>query len=196
MKRLSRFTLVNVLLAAVSLMLAPLAMAQVSAGATASAIHYQGAWTVGTEQTQQMPLLYLGAQKGNIFSLGAREIISPGVFQIYGALGSFQPDISALVAKTTLNPDQFSLSFDVAGGVATLPVGPTKPAIEGRVNVSYAITPNTSLTGAYAGGGLIGKDPFYTVSAGFAYLFGAPANTQSVARKRFMQRYALKHRSE
>ena len=170
------------------------AAAQVTAGATASAIRYQGAWTVGTEQTQQIPLFYAGAAKGQIFSLGAREIIAPGQFQMYGALGSYQPDISALIKKTTFNPDQFALSFDVAGGVATLSSGGTKPAVEGRVNAAYALTPNTSLTGAYAGGGLIGGTPFYTVSAGFAYIFGGPANTQSVAKKRFIQAYALKHR--
>ncbi len=169
------------------------ASAQVTAGATASAISYKGAWSLGTEQTQSIPVVYWGAQKGNAFSLGAREIVAPGVFQIYGALGSWSPDISALIKKTTFNPDQFALSFDLAGGVATLPVGPSKPALEGRVNVAYALTPNTALTGAYAGGGLIGSDPFYTVSAGFAYIFGGPANTQSLAKKRFIQAFALKH---
>ena len=169
------------------------AVAQVTAGATASAIRYQGAWTVGTEQTQSVPVVYWGAQKGNIFSLGAREIIAPGQFQVYGALGSYSPDISALIKKTTFNPDQFALSFDVAGGVATIPVGGTKPAVEGRVNFAYALTPNTALTGAYAGGGLIGQDHFFTVSAGFAYIFGGPQNTQSVAKKRFITTYALKH---
>jgi len=169
------------------------AVAQVTAGATASAINYQGAWTVGTEQTQSIPVVYWGAQKGNALSLGAREIIAPGQFQIYGALGSWSPDISALIKKTTFNPDQFALSFDFVGGVATLPVGPSKAALEGRVNVAYALTPNTALTGAYAGGGLIGQNPFYTVSAGFAYIFGGPQNTQSLAKKRFIQAYALKH---
>jgi hypothetical protein len=169
------------------------AVAQVTAGATASAINYRGAWTIGTEQTQSVPLVYWGAQKGNVFSLGAREIVAPGVFQVYGALGSYSPDISKLIAKTAFNPDQFALSFDVAGGVATMPVGPSKPAVEGRVNFAYALTPNTALTGAYAGGGLIGADPFYTVSAGFAYIFGGPQNTQSLAKKRFIQKFALKH---
>lgn len=169
------------------------AIAQVTAGATASAINYQGAWTVGTEQTQSIPVAYWGAQKGNALSLGAREIIAPGQFQIYGALGSWSPDISALIKKTTFNPDQFALSFDLVGGVATLPVGPSKAALEGRVNVAYALTPNTALTGAYAGGGLIGQNPFYTVSAGFAYIFGGPQNTQSLAKKRFIQAFALKH---
>ena len=165
------------------------AIAQVTAGATASAINYQKSWYVGTEQTQSVPLAYFGAQKGQVFSLGAREIIVPGQFQMYGALGNYQPDISALIKKTTFNPDQFTLSFDVAGGVATLSSGGTKPAIEGRVNAAYALTPNTSLTGAYAGGGLIGQNPFYTVSAGFAYLFGGPTNTPSLARLRFITQY-------
>ena len=169
------------------------AFGQVTAGATASAINYKGAWTLGTEQTQSVPVVYWGAQKGNALSLGAREIVAPGAFQIYGALGSFSPDISALIKKTTFNPDQFALSFDVAGGVATMPVGPSKPAVEGRVNFAYALTPNTALTGAYAGGGLIGQDHFFTVSAGFAYIFGGPQNTQSVAKKRFITTYALKH---
>ena len=170
------------------------ALAQVTAGATASAINYKGAWTVGTEQTQSIPVAYWGVQKGNIFSLGSREIINPGVFNVYGALGSYSPDISRLIAKTTFNPDQFAISFDLMGGVATLPTGPSKPALEGRVNFAYALTPNTALTGAYAGGGLIGQDPFYTVSAGIAYLFGSPSNTQSMARKGFILRYAVTHK--
>jgi hypothetical protein len=175
------------------LIIAPLAFGQVTAGATASAINYKGAWTIGTEQTQSIPLVYWGAQKGNIFSLGSREVINPGVFNAYGVLGSYSPDISALIKKTTFSPDQFAVSFDVMGGIATMPTGPARTALEGRVNVSYALTPNTALTGAYAGGGLIGQDPFYTVSAGFAYLFGGPSNTQSLAKKRFIQKFALKH---
>ena len=170
------------------------AFGQVTADATASAIHYNGTWSVGTEQTQSLPVFYAGAAKGNVFSLGSREIIAPGVFTIYGGMGRFQPDITALIKKTTFNPDQFALSFDVAGGIATFPVGPSKPAMEGRVNISYALTPNTALTGAYAGGGLIGKAPFYTVSAGFAYLFGAPSSSPSLARQRFIHKYTLKHR--
>ena len=170
------------------------AVAQVTADATASAIRYKGAWTVGTEQTQRIPVAYWGAQKGNVFSLGSREIIAPGVFNAYGALGSYSPDISKLIAKTTFSPDQFALSFDVMGGVATLPVGPPRTALEGRVNVSYSLTPNTALTGAYAGGGLIGQDPFFTVSAGLSYLFGNPNSTQSLAKKRFNLVYALTHK--
>jgi hypothetical protein len=182
-----------VILLVIGLMgLCSLAQAQMTAAATASAINYQKAWTVGTEQTQSFPLFYAGAQKNNIFSLGAREIIDPGQFQVYGALGNYQPDISALIRKTTFSPDQFALSFDVMGGIATLAAGGTKPAVEGRVNVSYALTPNTALTGAYAGGGLVGQDPFYTVSAGFAYLFGAPTSTKSAARLNFIKRYTLK----
>ncbi len=180
--------------AALALIAVPTVQAQLQAGATASAIRYQGAWTVGTEQTQSIPVMYWGASQGNSFSLGAREIINPGAFQVYGALGSWSPDISSIIKKTTFNPDQFALSFDIAGGVATFPVGPAKPALEGRVNFAYALTPNTALTGAYAGGGLIGQNPFYTVSAGVAYLFGAPSNTPSLARQRFIQKFALKHR--
>ena len=138
------------------------AMAQVTAGATASAINYNGAWTVGTEQTQSIPVVYWGAQRGNVFSLGSREIINPGVFNIYGALGNYQPDISALIKKTTMNPDQVAVSFDVAGGIATLQNGSTAPAVEGRVNFQVALTPNTAFTGGYAGGGLVGQNRFGT----------------------------------
>ena len=181
-------TIVLILLSAIS------ASAQVTADATASAIRYKGAWTVGTEQTQRIPVVYWGAQKGNVFSLGSREIIAPGVFNAYGALGSYSPDISKLIAKTTFSPDQFALSFDVMGGVATLPVGPVRTALEGRVNVAYALTPNTALTGAYAGGGLIGQDPFFTVSAGISYLFGNASSTQSLAKKRYNLVYAMTHK--
>src|SRR5665213_2967444 len=117
-----------------------------STQATASAFHYQGNWYAGTEQTQSMPVVYFGAQKGNVFSLGAREIIAPGAFNVYGALGNYQPDISKLIAKTTFNPDQFNLSIDMMGGVATLAGGVTKPALEGRLNVNYALSPNVALT--------------------------------------------------
>jgi hypothetical protein len=183
-------------LAVMMLVFVPLVHAQVTAGATASAINYQGSWNVGTEQTQSVPLVYWGAQKGNVFSLGSREIINPGVFNMYGGLGNYQPDISALLKHTTINPDQVNLSFDLAGGIATLQGGTTAPALEGRVNFQVAITPNTSFTGGYAGGGLIGRNRFGVVSAGFAYLFGAPSSTQSVARKNYLRRYALKHAAQ
>lgn len=169
------------------------ARGQVAAEATASAINYQGAWTAGTEQSQSFPLVYWGAQKGNIFSLGAREILNPGVFNVYGALGSYQPDISKLLAKTTFNPDQVNLSLDVVGGAATLQNGSTVPALEGRLNLKVAITPNTAFTGGYAGGGLIGKDRFGVVSAGFVYDLFRPKTSQSLAKQRFNKKYALKH---
>jgi hypothetical protein len=162
-----------------------------STQATASAFHYQGNWLAGTEQTQSFPLVYFGAQKGQIVSLGAREIIVPGSFNAYGALVNYQPDISKLIAKTTFNPDQFSLSFDVMGGLATLPDNTTKPSLEGRVNFAYAFTPSVALTGAYAGGGLIGRDRFGVVSAGLRYMIGA-GNAPSMAIKRMVARAAAK----
>ena len=164
---------------------------QLSTQATASAFHYQGNWLVGTEQTQSFPLAYFGQQKGNVFSLGAREIIVPGSFNAYTALGNYQPDLSKLIAKTTFSPDQFSLSFDLAGGLATLADNTTKPTIEGRVNFAYALSPNVALTGAYAGGGMIGKDRFVVVSAGLQYMFGAQ-HSPSAAVQRLVRRAALK----
>ena len=169
------------------------ATAQVTAGATASAIDYQGAWNIGTEQTQQVPFIYAGAQKNNIFSLGAREILVPGVFNMYGGLFNYQPDLTALFKNTTFNPDQVSLSFDIAGGIATLQNGTTTTALEGRVNFQVALTPNASFTGGYAGGGLLGKNKFGDLSAGFAYAFGGPKVAPSAAKARFNKKYALKH---
>lgn len=184
---------------AIALFLPLIASAQTSQAmltteATASAVRYNGQWSVGTEETQSFPLLYLGAGKNNIFSLGVREILVPSVWNVYGAIGNFQPDISKLLALTTLSPQQFNISFDLVGGVATFASGTTAsaPALEGRVNVNYAITPSTELTGAYAGGGLIGSKTFAVVSAGFAYVFGAP-NTQSTLKKGFLLRRAVLH---
>jgi hypothetical protein len=173
------------------------AVAQVTAGATASAVYYQHAWAVGTEQTQQIPVFYAGAAKNNIFSVGTREVIVPTVFEMYGGMVNYQPDLSALLAKTNFNPNQVSVSFDMAGGVATLPGGFTKPAVEGRFNFQVALTPATTFTGGYAGGGLIGQNQFYTVSAGLQHqIFGAPSATKSLAKKTFNRMYALKHRAE
>jgi hypothetical protein len=166
------------------------AQVAVAAEGTASAIHYNGTWTAGTEDTESFPLIYWGAQKGNIFSLGAREIIAPGVFNVYGGLGNYQPDLSSLFKNTTLNPDQFNLSFDVVGGVATLSSGGTQGALEGRVNFQIALTSNASFTGGYAGGGIVGGKPFGIVSAGFSYLFGDPSATPSLARHRFLAKRA------
>jgi hypothetical protein len=177
-----------------TLVLAQPAQAQMSVTtqATASAIRYQGQWGVGTEQSQLLPVIYFGQQNGQVFSLGAREIIAPTFgWSIYGALGSYQPDISSIIKKTTFNPDQFALSFDLAGGMASLPNNITKPAIEGRVNFSYAFTPTIAMTGAYAGGGLIGQERFATVSAGLAYVFGA-SNVPSAAAHRLAARMGRK----
>ena len=170
------------------------AQIQVTEQATASAINYAGAWNVGTEQTQQFPLVYFGASKAQVFSLGAREILNPGVFDVYGALGNYQPDLTALLKKTTINPDEVQLSFDVLGGVATVNgVTGTKPALEGRVNFQVAITPNTSFTGGYAGGGLIGGNRFGVISAGLSYLFGNASASPSALKKSFVKRYMAAH---
>jgi len=180
------------LAALILLMLVIPGYAQVTTQATASAIHYDGAWTAGTEETESLPVVYLGAAKNNIVSLGAREIINPGYWNMYGALGNYQPDLTWLFKHTALDPSQFTLSFDVDGGIATLTDGGTKPAVEGRANFQYALTANTALTGGYAGGGMIGGKPFGVVSVGFAYLFGDPNSTQSMSRKRFLLRQAIK----
>ena len=170
------------------------ALAQVTAGATANAVYYHTNWSAGTELTQQIPVFYAGSAKNNIFSVGTREVIVPSVFDMYGGMVNFQPDITKLLEKTNFNPDQVSVSFDLAGGVATLPGGITKPAIEGRFNFQIALTPATSFTGGYAGGGFIGQDKFGTVSAGLTHqIFGPPSATQSSAKKRFNLIYALTH---
>ncbi len=171
------------------------ARGQVAAEATASAINYNGSWNVGTEQSQLIPLVYAGAQKNNIFSIGAREIINPGVFDLYGGLVNFQPDLTKLFSKTTFNQDQVNISFDVAGGATTLATGATVPGVEGRVNLNVALSPNASFTGAYAGGGMIGQNRFAIVSAGFVYRLFGP-KTQSMSEKRFNAKYALKHRAQ
>jgi len=171
------------------------ALAQLQAGATASAVYYHSGWAVGTEQTQQVPVFYTGASKNQIISFGTREVIVPTVFEMYGGLVNYQPDLTSLLAKTNFNPNQVSLSIDFAGGIATLPGGATKPAVEGRVNFQYALTPATTFTAVYGGGGLIGRDQFYTISAGLSHqLFGTPSATQSLAKKTFNRMYALKHR--
>lgn len=170
------------------------ALAQVEAGGSASAVYYQKAWNPGTELTQQVPVFYLGAEKNNILSVGTREVIVPTIFEMYGGLVNYQPDITKLLAKMNFNADQVSVSFDMAGGVATLPGGFTKPAVEGRFNFQVALTPVTTFTGGYAGGGLIGQNQFYTISAGLQrQLFGPPSTTKSAAKKRFNLVYAITH---
>jgi hypothetical protein len=173
------------------------AVAQVQAGGTASAVYYQHGWSMGTEQTQQFPVFYGGASKNQIVSFGTREVIVPTVFELYGGLVNYQPDLTALMQKLNFDPNAVSLSIDFAGGVATLPSGTTKPGVEGRLNFQIALTPATSFTGGYAGGGLIGQDQFYTISAGLSHqLFGTPSATPSAAKKAFNRVYALKHRAQ
>jgi hypothetical protein len=171
------------------------AVAQVQAGGTASAVYYQGNWYMGTELTPlQVPVFYAGAAKNNIFSVGQRDVVVPGAFELYGGLVNYQPDLTGLLSKLNFNADQVSLSIDFAGGVATFPNGTTKPGLEGRVNFQYALTPATTFTGGYAGGGLVGQDRFGTVSAGLSHtLFGTPSATQSMSKKKFNLVYALTH---
>jgi hypothetical protein len=174
------------------------AVAQVQAGGTASAVYYQHGWNMGTELTPfQVPIFYAGAQKNNIFSVGQRDVVVPGAFELYGGLLNYQPDLTPILSKMNFNADQVSLSIDFAGGVATLPNGTTKPGLEGRLNFQVALTPATSFTGGYAGGGLIGQDQFYTISAGLSHqLFGTPSATPSAAKRAFNRVYALKHRAQ
>ena len=170
------------------------ALAQLQAGATASAVYYEKAWSMGTEQTQQVPVFYLGTAKNNIVSFGTREVIVPTVFELYGGMVNYQPDLTSILSKLNFNADQVSLSLDFAGGVATLPDGSTKPGVEGRLNFQIALTPATSFTGGYAGGGLIGQNRFGTISAGLSHtIFGTPSATQSSAKKRFNLIYAVTH---
>lgn len=178
-------------LALLAVWLAIPAQAQFNAQATAGALHYNGTWNLTTTETEALPLIYWGASKGNSFSIGAREIIVPSLFDVYGGVGTWQPDLSAILKKTTLNPDQFTLSVDLMGGAAIIPTG-NKPALEGRVNFAYAFTPNTALTGAYAGGGLIGSNGFYEVSAGLEYIFNPAASPNAAVKRMLARRAALK----
>ena len=179
------------LILALPILLALPASAQVAAQATATGFYFQGNWYAATTETESMPLIFWGASKGNSFAIGARELIVPSLFNVYGGVGTYQPDLSTLIKKTTLNPDQFQVSFDVMGGMALIASG-NKPAIEGRVNVMYSLTPNTALTGAYAGGGMIGSDRFGEVSAGIEYIFNPSASPSAAVQTLVRKAAALK----
>jgi len=163
------------------------ASAQVTVGTTASAYYYQKAWFVGNETTASVPFLYLGTAKNNILSLGGRNDVAANAFDAYTGLVSFQPDLTKYFGN------QVALSLDVGGGAATLAAGGTKPAVQGTLNFTVMLTPNTSAIGGYAGGGLIGGNKFGKFSAGIAHYFGGPATVQSQAKKNFVKRYLSTH---
>lgn len=162
---------------------------------TASMFHYQGAWNAGTQVTEMVPISYLGVSKNNVLSLGLREDIVPNVFNGYIGMANFQPDLTKLIAKTPFDPSQLSLSFDLGGGISKFPDSSTKPMIEGRLNVNYALTAGDSLTGGYAGGGFIGRDRYYFLSVGWAHTFGVE-NVPSAMVKKLIHRAQVRKAAE
>ena len=76
------------LILALPILLALPASAQVAAQATATGFYFQGNWYAATTETESMPLIFWGASKGNSFAIGARELIVPSLFNIYGGVGT------------------------------------------------------------------------------------------------------------
>lgn len=169
------------------------AQTSLNASATASAIHYDGAWSLGTELTQQVPVYYWGSQKGNVASFGVREILAPTPgWSAYGALLNIQPDISGIIAKTPFNPDQFQFSVDLMGGAAKMAEGTTLPAVQGRGNLSYALTPGVALTAVYGSAGVLGRQTFTTLEAGIAANVFGVTNIPAASMKRLIKKAAAK----
>jgi hypothetical protein len=158
--------------------------------ATASAVKYGGSWGAATHETEALPFLYWGASKGNFLSLNGEQLIAPGFgWSIYGAGAGITPDISALIAKTTLSPDQLTVTFSGFGGVATLTNSTNKVAWGARGTLSYAFNPNLAMTTVYAGGGGIGAQRFYEMSAGLLATIN-PQASPSAAVKRMVRKAA------
>jgi hypothetical protein len=150
------------------------ATAPLQTTAVASALCYEGTCYVSTQATEELPAIYLGANKNTVISLGARQDLVPNLLDGYLGLVNYQPDLTGILSHTPFNPDQFKVSFDFGGGAATFASGiPAQPMLEGQINVGYDLSPSNGLTTCAIEGGFIRLQRFYGFCAGWAHTFNA-----------------------
>ena len=162
-----------------------------TASTSAVGIQYKGSWSAATTATESLDVIDWGAAKGSSLSVEGTELMAPSAnFNAYFGQVKIVPDISALLKKTNISTDQFSVYAQGGVGVATLTPG-NKIAFRLCGGANYRMTPNLSwqtVSGCY---GRVGSTSYETVSSGLVYLFN-PQASKSAAVQRMMARRALK----
>lgn len=166
-----------------------LAQATFSTSTEAVGLHYNGAWGVANHTTESLDFLDWGAQKGNSLDVEGHEIMATTAgFSSYLGGVRITPDISNILKKTNVSPDQFGVFAQSAVGVTTLPASNNITFLLGG-GAMYRLTTNLSWATVDARWGKIGSQPFYEVSSGLTYIFN-PQTAKSLSAKRFMAKRA------
>ena len=162
-----------------------------STSSEAVGIHYcpslaPCAWGPGNVTIESLDVFDWGAQKGNSLSAEGYELLAPS-FGFNAYLGGVRvtPDISSVLKKTNISPDQFGVFAQFAAGTSTFTTTGNEFTFLLRGGSNYRISTNLAWNTVDFGWGRIGARTFYEASSGFVYYLN-PQAAQSKATKRFL----------
>jgi len=148
------------------------------ASSDALAINCNGSWGSGNLTTEAYDLLDYGTTKSNrVFAQGV-ELMAPACgLSMYGGGLIWQPDISALLAKTNLPSGNFVLFFDGSAGNGIPTTGSDR--VTGIVGggLKYIMSDNLTWNTVRFEEVFFGANRYAAVSTGIsAYFGGTPAS--------------------
>lgn len=139
---------------------------------SAVAIHYGGAWSVGTHITESYDFADFGKTKSNHLYVEGHELLAPTPgFSIYAGGLKYEPDLTALLKKTNVPAGNFGVSLSAALGNGVPSSGGSHIAFLAGGGVKYQLTSSLSWQTLEAGYGQFGSNRFAVISTGLSFIF-------------------------
>lgn len=153
-----------------------------------------GSWSAGNLTTEAYDLLDYGATKENrVFAQGV-ELTAPGCgLSVFGGGVIWQPDLSALLAKTNLPSGNFLTFVDASIGNGIPAAGADRLTTILGGGVKYIATDNVTWNTVRFEEVFFGSNRYPSISSGISVFFGgtpASAVTSSNVRKSLVKRIA------
>ena len=82
------------------------------------AMRYKGAWGTGSLTKESLDFIDFGKTKAQHIFVEGYELNAPNAgLSVYAGGGAYKPDLTKLLVKTNVSPDNLSIAFNAAGGV-------------------------------------------------------------------------------
>jgi hypothetical protein len=200
MRRPMKFRVLTIAALALACALPMLAQTASPAGFVASsdvlAVNCAGNWGAGNLTTEAYDLVDFDATKSNRIFVQGIELTAPscaGGLSVFGGGVIWQPDFSALLAKTNLAAGNFTVQLNASLGNGIPAAGSDRVTALAGAKVQYILTDSVTVNALECGVMFYGATRTPYCSAGIAAYFGgtpASAAVSSNVRKSLLKRVA------
>ena len=137
------------------------------------AMKYKGAWGTGSFTKESLPFVIFGKTKNQVFSVEGYELNAPGAgLSVYAGGGSYKPDLTKLLAKTTVTPANLSISFNAGAGIGIPAIGGSHVSFLMGSVLQYKATSALSWNAVQVQYLRYGATNSPVISSGLVYRFG------------------------